>query len=337
MKVEFKSWATPVREDRDRREPRAPSQQGDATLVACMFLALALAVALLPRLASAQQQRFDTPEAAADALQSAARDRDTNAFHALFGPASHDLVSADVVEASAEFQLFLQRLTEKVALDRESDSEVLLQLGDEAWPFPIPLMKEDGQWYFDTAAGKQEVLNRRIGRNELAAIQVCQTYVAAQREYASQDRNNDQVLEYAQHLRSTRGAHDGLYWPMRAGDELSPLGPMVAQARGEGYRHQTRILTDQPSPYHGYFYRVMTCQGRHATGGKYNYIINGHMIAGFALVAWPAQWGNTGVMTFVVNQQGKVFQKNLGPKTATLAEKMTAYDPDSSWSAAGGN
>jgi hypothetical protein len=337
MKAELNSWATLVREDHDRREPRAPSQRGNATRVACLSLALALAVALLPRPASAQQQRFDTPAAAAEALQSAARDRDTNAFHALFGPAAHDLVSADVVEASAEYQLFVQRLTEKVALDPESDSKVLLQLGDEAWPFPIPLMKEDGQWYFDTAAGKQEVLNRRIGRNELAAIQVCQTYVAAQREYASQDRNNDQVLEYAQHLRSTRGTHDGLYWPMRVGDELSPLGPLVAQARGEGYRHQTRILTDQPSPYHGYFYRVMTRQGRHAAGGKYNYIINGHMIGGFALVAWPAQWGNTGVMTFIVNQQGKVFQKNLGPKTATLAEKMTAYDPDSSWSAAGGN
>jgi hypothetical protein len=158
--------------------------------------------------------------------------------------------------------------------------------------------------------------------------------VQAQREYASVDRDADEVLAYAQHLRSTPGTHDGLYWSMRTGDELSPLGPLVAQARVEGYRQQTRILTDQQSPYHGYYFKILTRQGKHAPGGKYNYIINGHMIAGFALVAWPAEWGNTGVMTFIVNQRGKVYQKNLGPKTPTIAKAMATYDPDTTWTMA---
>ena len=203
-----------------------------------------------------------------------------------------------------------------------------------AGPFPFPWSKQDGQWLFDVEAGKEEILNRRIGANELGAIQVCRAYVQAQREYASADRNGDEVLEYAQHLRSTPGAHDGLYWSTRTGDELSPLGPLVAQARGEGYRQQTKILTDEQSPYHGYYFRILTRQGKHAPGGKYNYIINGHMIAGFALVAWPAEWGNTGVMTFIVNQRGKVYQKNLGPKTPSIAKAMTTYDPDTTWTLA---
>ena len=182
-------------------------------------------------------------------------------------------------------------------------------------------MKQAGQWFFDSEAGREEILNRRIGANELGAIQVCRAYLQAQREYASVDRTGDGVLEYAQHLRSTPGTHDGLYWSTRTGDELSPLGPLVAQARVEGYRQKTKILTRQ---------------GKHAPAGKCNYVINGHMIAGFALVAWPAEWGNTGVMTFVVNQQGKVYQKNLGPKTASIAQAITTYDPDSTWTMARG-
>jgi len=181
-------------------------------------------------------------------------------------------------------------------------------------------VKQDGQWLFDTDPGKEEILNRRIGANELGALQVCRAYVQAHREYASVDRNADEVLDYAQHLRSTPGTHDGLYWSMRAGDELSPLGPLVAQARVEGYRQQTNILTDEQSPCHVYYFKILTQQGKHAPGGKYNYIINGHMIAGFALVAWPAEWGNTGVMTFIVNQRGKAYQKNLRPKTFSITK-----------------
>ena len=200
-----------------------------------------------------------------------------------------------------------------------------------AGPFPFRWCNRTGNGTSTSTAGKEEILNRRIGANELGAIQVCRAYVEAQREYASEDRNGDEVLEYAQHLRSTPGAHDGLYWSTRTGDELSPLGPLVAQARGEGYRHQNKILTEEQSPYHGYYFKILTRQGKHTPGGKYNYIINGHMIAGFALVAWPAEWGNTGVMTFIVNQEGKVYQKNLGPKTPSIAQAMTTYDPDKTW------
>jgi hypothetical protein len=295
---------------------------------------ISLLLARPGRLLAAGEERFSTPQAAVDALKAAVEVRDTNALHAIFGPTAHSLVSADVVEAAAEREMFMHRVKEKVNLVAASDSKQQLRLGADGWPFPIPLVKQDGLWRFDIAAGKEEILNRRIGANELGAIQVCRAYVQAQREYASVDRTGNGVLKYAQHLRSTPGAHDGLYWSTRTGDELSPLGPLVAQARDEGYRHETKILTDTPSPYHGYFFRILTRQGKHAPGGNYNYLINGQMIAGFALVAWPAEWGNTGVMTLIVNQQGKVYQKNLGPKTPSIARAMTTYDPDNTWTLA---
>ena len=278
------------------------------------------------------QQQFASPDEAVNALVTAAKAGDTNMLHVIFGPATHELVSPDIVQATKGSEIFLRCLTEKVVLVYASDTNAVLQLGNDGWPFPIPLVKQpDGKWLFDTLAGKEEVLNRRIGRNELGAIRVCHAYVAAQHEYASEPRNGDNVMEYAQHLRSTPGKHDGLYWPVEADGELSPLGPLIAQAHGEGYRHQTKIMTDEQSPYRGYYFKILTRQGEHAPFGKYNYIINGHMIAGFAFVAWPAEWGNSGVMTFIVNQQGKVYQKNLGTKTSTLAPEMTTYDPDASW------
>jgi hypothetical protein len=286
------------------------------------------------RLLAAGEERFSSPQAAVDALKAAVEASDTNALHVIFGSAGHSLVSVDVIEATEERELFMNRVKEKVNLVAESDSKEVLQLGADGWPFPIPLVKQGGQWFFDSEAGREEILNRRIGANELGAIQVCRAYVQAQREYASMDRTGDGVLEYAQHLRSTPGTHDGLYWSTRTGDELSPLGPLVAQARVEGYRQKTKILTDEQSPYHGYYFRILTRQGKHAPAGKYDYIINGHMIAGIALVAWPAEWGKTGVMTFVVNQQGKVYQKNLGPKTTSIAQAITTYDPDSTWTMA---
>jgi hypothetical protein len=292
---------------------------------------LAVLLALTGLAAPAPEQRFSSPQAAVDALKAAVEARDTNALRAIFGPTGHGLVSLDVVEAAQERELFVRRLKEKVNIVAKADSRQELQLGADGWLFPIPLVQQDGQWFFDTEAGKEEILNRRIGANELGAIQVCHAYVEAQREYAGMDRRGDKVLAYAQRLRSTPGTHDGLYWPLRTGEELSPLGPLIAQARVEGYRHEHRILADERSPYHGYFFRILTRQGKHAPGDKYNYVINGHMIGGFALVAWPAEWGNTGVMTFLVNQQGQVYQKNFGPKTSARARAITAYDPDSSW------
>ena len=279
----------------------------------------------------ADEELFNSPDAAVSALTSAANGHDTNAMHAIFGPEGHELVSPDAVQASEAFQRFVQRLQEKVQLVTNADSSIHLEIGDDAWPFPIPLANHDGQWFFDTAAGKSEILNRRIGGDELGAIDVCRAYVEAQREYASQDRMGDGVLAYAKFIRSTPGTHDGLFWPAKSGEPLSPLGPFVAAAHVEGYHRTATMLNEEKAPYHGYYFKVLTSQGKHAPGGKYDYIINGWMIAGFALVAWPAEWANTGVMTFIVNQQGKVYQCDLGKNTAKIASGMTRFDPDEKW------
>ena len=280
---------------------------------------------------AADEQTFASPQDAVNALVAATGSHDTNILHAIFGPGGHDLISPDAVQVTAEYEMFDQRLTERTQLIANSDSNITLEIGADGWPFPIPLVKQDGQWFFDTAAGKKEILARRVGMDEMGAIDVCNAYVDAQREYASHDRMGDGVLAYAQYLRSTPGTHDGLFWPTNSGEELSPLGPLVAQARVEGYHRTAKMLNDEQAPYHGYYFKILTRQEKHAPGGKYNYIINGRMIAGFALVAWPAEWGNTGVMTYIVNQQGKVLQKNLGSKTEKIAKGMTAYDSDDTW------
>lgn len=307
------------------------SISGCSRAFALGFALTALILVLPVRLFAVGEERFNSPEEAVKALTTAAEAKDTNAMHAIFGPAAHELVSPDVVQKTEEHEAFMQRLTNKVDLVHESDSKVELQLGADGWPFAIPLVKQDGRWFFDTEAGKEEILNRRIGMNELGAIDVSHAYVNAQREYAAKARNGDDVLEYAQHLRSTPNTHDGLYWHVQPGETLSPFGPLISEAHTEGYRKTTKIMTDEQSPYHGYYFKILTRQGKHAPGGKYNYIINGHMLAGFALVAWPAEWGNSGIMTFVVSQRGKVYEKNLGPKTDTIASAMTTYDPDSTW------
>jgi hypothetical protein len=298
------------------------------------LLALALNLAWPADVAAADEQMFASPAAAGSALTVAATRHDTNALQAIFGAAGHDLVSPDVVQATAEYKIFVQRLAEKQQFITNSADRLTLAIGLDEWSFPIPLVRQNGQWFFDTAAGRQEILARRIGMDETGAINVCNAYVDAQREYASQDRMGDGVLAYAQFLRSTPGTHDGLFWPTNAGAELSPLGPLIAQARVDGYHRAAKMMNDVQAPYHGYYFKILTRQGKSAPGGKYNYLINGRMIAGFALVAWPAQWGNTGVMTFIVNQQGKIYQKDLGPKTAKIAKAMTVYDPDATWTLA---
>jgi hypothetical protein len=296
------------------------------------MLAMGLGL-MLPICVDAQEElTFNSPNDAVNALVAAATNHDTNALHLIFGPAGHELISPDVVQATEEYKMFVQHLTEKTVLTTNSDSNITLEVGTNGWPFPIPLVKQNGQWLFDTAAGSEEILARRIGRDEIGAINVCNAYVEAQREYASQDRLGDGVLAYAQFLRSTPGTHDGLFWPAKQlGEELSPLGPLIAQARVDGYHRTAKMLNDEEAPYHGYYFKILTRQGKHAPGGKYDYIINGHMIAGFALVAWPAEWGNTGVMTFIVNQQGTIYQKNLGTKTGKIARAMTIYDSNDSW------
>ncbi len=306
-----------------------------STVKSAAGLGVAILLLALPgRLLAVDEQTFGSAQSAVNALVEAAQNNDTNALQAIFGPAGKALISPDPVQAAEGLKLFVQRVTEKAQLITESDSNATLAIGADAWTFPIPLVQQAGQWFFDSAAGSQEILARRVGMDELGAISVCNAYVEAQREYAGEDRLGDGVLAYAQYLHSTPETHDGLFWPAKAGETLSPLGPLVAQARVEGYHRTATMLNDEKAPYHGYYFKILTRQGKHAPGGKYSYLINGRMIAGFALVAWPAEWGNTGVMTFIVNQQGKVFQKNLGPKTAKIAGSLTTYDPDDSWAPA---
>ena len=294
-----------------------------------LILALALAAARVT--AADTGKTFATPEEAVSALMQATSGKSGADLREIFGAAAADLENPDRVQATNEFHTFSAALSATNWLDHESDTKCVLEVGTNAWPFPVPIVKKDGRWFFDTEAGKEEILNRRIGKNELAVLEVMRAYVDAQREYASRDRNGDEVLEYAQHLASTPGTKDGLYWPEDLDGEISPFGPLVAEARGEGYKMESKGQDTTRAPFHGYLFKILTRQSKHAPGGKYSYIINGHMIGGFALVAWPAEYGESGIMTFIVNQQGRVYQKDLGPKTGKVAAAMKIYDPDSTW------
>ena len=229
------------------------------------------------------------------------------------------------------FAAFAAAVEQKTVLARESSSKYVLEAGTNNWPFPIPIVLQNGRWSFDTTGGREELLNRRIGKNELAVLEVMRAYVDAQRDYARFDRDGDHVLEYAQRLASSPGTKDGLYWPPDLYGQESPFGPFVAHAQAEGYFGDDPIDKFSPQPFEGYFFKILTRQGKHAPGGKYNYIINGNMIGGFALVAWPAEYGESGIMTFIVNQQGRVYQKDFGSDTTKVARKITTYDPDPSW------
>jgi hypothetical protein len=214
-------------------------------------------------------------------------------------------------------------------LERETDKKVTLVVGNHEWPYPIPIVKKGETWVFDTMAGKEELLNRRIGRNELNTIQTCLAYVDAQREYAMKDRNSDKLREYAQKFWSAKGKKDGLYWEMKEGEEQSPFGPVAARGVQAGYAPTKP--GDKPVPYYGYFYKILKAQGKNAPGGAYDYVINGKMIGGFALVAYPAEYGASGIMTFIVNHDGVVYQKDLGKETGKIASATTKYDPDKTW------
>jgi hypothetical protein len=208
----------------------------------------------------------------------------------------------------------------------EGDNKAIMVVGQEDYPFPIPLMRKNGMWRFDTAAGREEILSRRIGRNELDAIQASLAYVDAQNEYAEKDRTGAGMNTYAQRIVSQPGKKDGLYWPSPQGGEESPLGELFAQATSQGYQ-----AGGSPTPYHGYYFKVLTRQGPAASGGELDYVVQGKMIGGFALVAYPAEYRNSGVMTFIVNHAGTVYQKDLGPRTASLAEGMKSFNPDRTW------
>jgi len=294
-------------------------------------LALALTCgASLAVCAAEMGQTFATPEAAVSALATAAGTQDANALRLIFGPRTAEIENPDRVQATNDLRAFATAFAQTNRIVRESDSKCVLEVGRDFWPFPVPLTNRDGRWFFDTAAGRDELLNRRIGRNELATIESARAYVQAQREYAMKDRDGDDVLEFAQKFGSAPGQKDGLYWPPELDGEMSPMGPLAAQAHAEGYQHLRQEGASR-EPFHGYFFKVLTRQAKSAPGGKYDYRINGNMIGGFALVAWPAEYGESGIMTFIVNQQGRVYQKDLGPNTARIAATMTAYHPGQTW------
>jgi hypothetical protein len=249
---------------------------------------------------------------------------------AIFGAGSESVISSgDDVTDKAVRDRFLKAFAEKNSLEKKTDDKVILEIGNDKWPFPIPIARKGSAWRFDTKAGKEEILNRRIGANELRTIEVLHAYVTAQREYASKDRDGDRVYPYAQRLASTPGKKDGLFWKAGEGEEPSPLGPLAAEAAREGYA--VKAGSKEPVPYHGYYFRILTAQGKNAPGGSYDYVVKGNMILGFAMVAYPAKYGSSGVMTFIVNQEGVVYEKDLGKNTAKAVTAMKRYDPDTTW------
>ena len=276
------------------------------------------------------QEQFNTPDAAVDALVSAARSGDAKAIVAVLGSDGNAVVSSgDPVADNNTREKFVAAYDAKHAIESEGDGTQTLIIGDEAWPFPIPLVNKAGVWQFDTGAGLDEILRRRVGRNELSAIQVARAYVQAQNEYAELDPAGLGRGVYAQRIVSHKGKKDGLYWPTAERQPPSPLGELAAQASAEGYK-----AGKGPIPYHGYYYRILTRQGAGAPGGAYDYLVKGKMRGGFALLAFPAEYGNSGIMTFMVNHDGTVFEKDLGPNTAKLARKIESFAPDQSWTTA---
>jgi len=283
-------------------------------------------------LADTGQQTFATPQLAAVALATAMRSENAQKeLLRIFGSQGEKLVSSgDAIADKRARDRFTNAFNKANTIVMESPDKAVLTIGNRAWPFPIPVVRDGEAWRFDTDAGADEILDRRIGRNELGAIEVCRAHVDAQREYAAKDRNGDGVLEYASRFRSSPGQHDGLYWPAGPGEDESPMGPLMASAQAEGYFTQ-QLPGHKREPYHGYFYRILTRQGNDAPGGASDYIVRGHMIGGFALLAFPAKYGVSGIMTFVVNQDGVVYQKDLGADTETTARRMTEFNPDKSW------
>lgn len=291
-----------------------------------IFVFLLLAVPLSHAAEQMQQTTYDNAEEAVAGLSAALQQNDTDALLELFGRQyGEEILGGDEANAEENKRIVgraMQTYTELLDVGR---NRKMLLIGSENWPMPVPLVREKGRWRFDTAAGIEEAVNRRVGRNELYAISMCQAYSDAQVEYASADRDGDEVLEYAQVLVSTEGNKDGLYWEAAEGEEISPFGPLIADA-------QTYLEGRDPGePFKGYYYKVISRQSANAPGGRYDYVINGNMIAGFGLIAFPVDHGNSGVMTFMCNHQGKVYEKDLGPDGDLIAAVIGEYDPEDSW------
>src|SRR5262245_3994072 len=301
-------------------------EQGIACVIAVAVAAMVSCARSEPQ---PQQLMFGSPEEAVQALAKIVKAADVDQLTQIFGPDSKELVdTSDPVTARRNRETFTVAFAESWKLvDAENGAKTLV-IGNEDWPFPVPLVKDGSRWRFDTAAGKSEVLARRIGRNELAVIRICQTYVAAQHRYAEHGHDGKPARLYAQTFRSDSGKENGLYWPEVKGKPLSPLGDLVAQAASEG-----RPIGEgkQQQPFQGCYFKILTAQGAAASGGAKSYLANGDLSGGFALVAWPADYDLTGIMTFIVNQDGIVYEKDLGADTAAIAGKMSDYNPDESW------
>jgi len=279
--------------------------------------------------AAVKQKGFASAEEAVKAWIAAIKADDNKEVLAIFGPGAKEVIfSGDPVSDKQRREKFIKAYDQKNALAKDGD-KMVLTVGEKAWPFPIPLVKKGDQWFFDAKAGKEEILNRRIGENELGTIQTMLAIVDAQREYAIKDLDGDGILEYAEKFRSDAGKKNGLYWETKEGEEPSPLGDLVAGARAEGYTKAG--MKDKPMPFHGYYFRMLKKQGKHAPGGAFDYVVKGNQIGGFAVVAYPAKYGNSGVMTFLVNYDGVVFQKDLGKNTVKTANAMKKFDPDKTW------
>ena len=292
---------------------------------------VAISLLLLATVANAQepgQKTFATPRDAGKALYDAVKSGDKPAMEAVLGQSSSSIISSgDAVQDKNNQEFFTQRFERMNRWGKETNGNETLYIGAENWPFPIPLKSNAGQWYFDTKAGAQEILFRRIGKNEIAAVRVCLALADAQREYFDQTHDGDSVHQYAQKIISDPGKQNGLYWKVAAGQPESPIGPLVADATGQGYGGHH----DSPEPFHGYYYRELTGQGKNVKGGAKSYIVDGKMTGGFAFVAYPAEYHNSGVMTFLVDADGVVYEKDLGTNTADIAGPMQTYNPDPTW------
>jgi hypothetical protein len=306
------------------------SVQGRRGRLRATIFAWALIVAVPLALAdTAGQMSFVSPGAGITALVEAVKSNDQAMLLAILGTHGSNLISSgDAVADARSREAFLKAYSVANKLVLDGDTQAVLVIGKDEWPLPLPLVKSTDGWRFDTQKGEEEILARRIGRNELATIQVCLAIVDAEREYAARDLNGDGAPDYAPEFVSTPGKHDGLYWETSAGEPPSPLGPLLAAAAREGYPPSG---SGPLAPYHGYFYKILTRQGPDAPGGAYDYLVKGKMIGGFAVIAYPARYGAAGIMSFTVNQDGVVYQKDLGESTAVIASSMTMFNPDASW------
>jgi hypothetical protein len=277
----------------------------------------------------AAQQNFSSPEAGSAALFEGVKVNDQPKLRAILGSHGNKLISSGDMVADRQYrEVFIKSYNEANKLVLEGNSRAVLVIGQDEWPMPIPLVKSPAGWRFDTIQGEQEILTRRIGRNELAVMQVCLGIVDAAHEYSALDLDGDGIPEYAPQFVSTPGTRNGLYWQTKADEPPSPLGPMLAAATSEGY---TDSFSRPLAPYHGYFYKILTKQGKDAPGGAYDYRVKGHMIGGFAVIAYPAEYGVSGIMSFMVNQDGVIYERNLGNRTTAIASKMDTFNPGTNW------